>query len=334
MFKTLASKGLQFADGIALALAGQAGATSGALVTVLFHCLCRERGPQQDANLHATVQEFRAFVGAMLEAGSTAVTPAQVDAGLPRGGRHMMITFDDGYFNNTLALPVLEAFQAPATFFVSSGPVLERKAFWWDALRHELSKAGVSAREQQAEIRALKALTPGRIDEYLATRFGASSLQPHSDLDRPLTPGELKDFARSRWVHVGNHTRDHAILTNCDAQEVERQVRDCQQALQDMTGRAPIAIAYPNGNFSPAIAKAAQAAGLRLGFTVLPHRDKFPLAQRSRMTLGRFSFEAGQDPGAQCRKLAAGFVPSHVVKNLIHSHSRGARAPAGSHRHA
>ncbi|MGZ5785233.1 MAG: polysaccharide deacetylase family protein [Ramlibacter sp.] len=338
MLKALARKGLHLADGVALAVAGNVHGEGGVLVTTLFHSLYCDRGQLADTalgpNENVTVEDFRAFVGAMLESGYTAVAPATLEAGLPPGGKYLTITFDDGYFNNALALDVLEQFQVPATFFISSNHVLQHKAFWWDACSRELAQAGASAREQQIEIRKLKAMTPARIDEHLRTRFGHAALRPHSDLDRPFTPAELKDFARSKWVHVGNHTCDHAILTNCSAQEAEHQIRGCQQALQDLVGYAPAAIAYPNGNFSQEIVDASLRAGLRLGFTVLPHRDKLPLTARSRMALGRFQLEGGQDAREQCRKFSAGFVPSHVVKTLIHSPSRPRRELASAPDHA
>jgi peptidoglycan/xylan/chitin deacetylase (PgdA/CDA1 family) len=333
MLKTLARKGLQLADGVAL-IASNARAQDDALVTVLFHSLCADPASPDEFNQSVSVEDFRTFVGAMLESGYTAASPEQVDAGLARGGKHLMITFDDGYFNNTLALAVLEQFQVPATFFISSDHVLQRKAFWWDAYSRELSKAGVSAPEQQVQIRKLKRLAPRQIDEYLRKRFGESALRPQGDPDRPFTPDELKDFARSPWVHIGNHTCDHAILTNCTASEVDGQVRGCQRALSDLVGYAPIAIAYPNGNFSQGIVDASRAAGLRLGFSVLPRREQLPLAARNRMAIGRFAFEAGKDARLQCRKFDAAFVPSHAVKTLIQSRSRAAAQLPRPHHHA
>jgi phosphopantetheinyl transferase/peptidoglycan/xylan/chitin deacetylase (PgdA/CDA1 family) len=329
MLRALASKGLHLADGVALSMATNAHAQGDALVAVLCHSLCRDRGHLSGTGQDVTAEDFRAFVGAMLESGYAAVSPEEVDGALRGGGKHLMITFDDGYFNNTLALGVLEDFQVPATFFISCGNVWEQKAFWWDAYRHELAKAGVSAREQQVKIRTLKALAPDGIDDYLQAHFGKAVLHPHSDADRPFTPDELRDFARSKWVHLGNHTRDHAILTNCGMQEIGRQIRGCQQSLRELTGQAPIAIAYPNGNFSQEIVGASLAAGLRLGFTALPHRNKLPLAARDRMTLGRFQFEGGKDAREQCRKFSANFVPSHLVKTLIHSPPAKARELPG-----
>jgi peptidoglycan/xylan/chitin deacetylase (PgdA/CDA1 family) len=44
------------------------------------------------------------------------------------------VTFDDGYADNRLALPILEAHDVPATIFVISGSVGNPSAFWWELL--------------------------------------------------------------------------------------------------------------------------------------------------------------------------------------------------------
>ena len=204
----------------------------------------------------------------MLEDGYTVVSAADVDQGLKPGGKYLAITFDDGYFNNTLALQVLAEFCVPATFFVSVGHVLENKAFWWDACSRALSRTGASETARKVEIARLKCGTPDQIEAHLRDRFGSRVLEPCDDRDRPFTPGELAQFARNPWVQLGNHTRDHAILTRCTLQEIAHQVGSCQDILAELAGYRPIAIAYPNGDFSPAAIDAATAAGLRLGFTV------------------------------------------------------------------
>ncbi len=231
-----------------------------------------------------------------------------------------MITFDDGYFNNRLALDVLRAFHVPATFFISTDPVLQGKAFWWEALGRKLTEAGVDGPARATEFRRLKSWTSDRVDSYLKKQFGDSVLSPRGDFDRPFTVDELRDFARSEWVHLGNHTCVHAILTHLSPSEIEREVRGCQDALSQIAGQAPIAIAYPNGNHSPAAVAVSLAAGLRVGMTVRPHRNPLPLeGEESRMTLGRFWFRGGEDARAQCRKFSARFVPSNTLKTLINS---------------
>ena len=51
----------------------------------------------------------------------------------PRGA--VVVTFDDGYRDNLLAaLPVLEAFDVPATIFCTAGFIGRDESFWWDGL--------------------------------------------------------------------------------------------------------------------------------------------------------------------------------------------------------
>lgn len=52
---------------------------------------------------------------------------------LKRGS--IALTFDDGYADNfTIARPLLEQYQIPATFFITTGNLGQKKEFWWDEL--------------------------------------------------------------------------------------------------------------------------------------------------------------------------------------------------------
>lgn len=49
--------------------------------------------------------------------------------------RSVAITFDDGYVDNlTVALPLLEKHDAPATIFILTSTIGAAREFWWDAL--------------------------------------------------------------------------------------------------------------------------------------------------------------------------------------------------------
>ena len=319
-----ARTGLALADQVSWQLSRRLVREGPSLITVALHSLCSTRSQVGDPALapsqNVSVEDFRALVATMLECGYQAVSPAQVEAGLDASGKYVMVTFDDGYYNNVLALDVLEEYRIPATFFVSTNHVLEQKAFWWDALSRELLKAGATDSQRSAEFRKVKTMNTGRIDAYLQRHVGADALRPQSDNDRPFTRGELASFARNRWVHLGNHTSDHAILTLCSREAMEQQIQDCQAALTEIAGYAPIAISYPNGNCSPAVVEVALAAGLRVGVTVRPHRNRLPLHDTAdRMNLGRFYFFGGADPRDEFARWRTGFVPTHLIKTLMQS---------------
>jgi peptidoglycan/xylan/chitin deacetylase (PgdA/CDA1 family) len=318
---SVARAALTALDDAFAALGPQPDRPNGVLVSALFHEVHADRGelasPLLAPNQGITLDDLRRFLDAMLESGYRPVSPLDVDAGLAPGGKHLLITFDDGYFNNARVLDVLEQFQAPAIFFISSGHVLQGKGFWWDALSRELRERGAGERAVRAQLRQMKAWTHDRIESCITTCYGPRALEPRGDLDRPFTGAELRDLSHNPWVHLGNHTRDHAILPNYTPAAMQKQIEDCQRDIAALTGREPIAIAYPNGDYSREAVEAARAAGLRLGLTVRPSATQLPLDDaKARMTLGRYLVSGGEDFRRQCRKINARFIPGHMLKSL------------------
>lgn len=53
------------------------------------------------------------------------------------------VTFDDGYWDNLhYAKPLLEKFEIPATFFITTGNIGSEREFWWDELEQLLLQPG------------------------------------------------------------------------------------------------------------------------------------------------------------------------------------------------
>jgi peptidoglycan/xylan/chitin deacetylase (PgdA/CDA1 family) len=278
-----------------------------ALMPFLFHSMFPDRAtialnyidPQQ----RTTVSQFRQFISYYLRHGYEFVDPARVLAGLRPGGKYALITFDDGYFNNVLALPVLKEFGVPAVFFVTADNVRLGKCFWWDVLHRELVARKASPGQVYREGLALKRLPTEAIEAELARRYGHKAFDPRGDVDRPLTPAELRDFSRHPLVRIGNHTANHAILTNYSPAEARAQVGRAQEWLADATGVAPQAIAYPNGGHDAAVVRACREVGLKMGFTIRPEKTALPVAEDSDrlFRIGRFT-PHGEDPMlTQCR---------------------------------
>jgi peptidoglycan/xylan/chitin deacetylase (PgdA/CDA1 family) len=276
------------------------------LSTFLFHSLftgpdeIREGviSPQQAI----TVDQFRRFVRHYVDHGYTFIGPGDLSAGLRPDRRYVMVTFDDGYYNNRRSLPVLEEFQVPAVFFISTGHVREGRCFWWDVLYRKRRGQGVAKQEISAEGSMLKSRRNPAIEAHIKSEFGADSLTPIGELDRPFSPAELAEFAASPFVHVGNHTMEHAILTNYDEEEVYEQVSGCQSDLAQLCGEEPSIVSYPNGNYNDAVIRACHRAGLTHGITVERRKQPLPLSQGSPgcMVLGRFTLWGHQDIDHQC----------------------------------
>jgi peptidoglycan/xylan/chitin deacetylase (PgdA/CDA1 family) len=63
------------------------------------------------------------------------------DGTIPKGA--IAVTFDDGFSDNLFnAKPILERYEIPATFFVTTGQIGSPREFWWDELDRLLLQPG------------------------------------------------------------------------------------------------------------------------------------------------------------------------------------------------
>lgn len=291
------------------------------LTVALLHAVHRSRSDSRTRalapNQEFTLEDLRRFLDAMLTAGYAVVSTDDIAAGLPRHPKLLALTFDDGYYNNTWALRVLEEFHAPATFFIATGHVLGGKAFWWDVVARQLYGMGKSRPQIERTLEALKKGNAAAIEQRLLRELGPTALMPAGDADRPLDGRELRDLARSRWVLVGNHTVQHTILTRCAADECAREVSLAHRQLEAITGRPVNAIAYPNGDFSDQVVAAADAVGYKVGFTCVPGSNPTPDRPGASLTLGRHLIWGGTDFRALAPQLAARCLPGARLRAAV-----------------
>jgi peptidoglycan/xylan/chitin deacetylase (PgdA/CDA1 family) len=279
----------------------------GALLSFLFHSLFADEA-QIARNLvdplqRTTVSQFRELIEYYLAHGYRFVSPDALLEGLKPDGKYVLLTFDDGYYNNSLALPILRELGVPALFFISTNHVRRQKCYWWDVLYRERMARGATRSEEYREALSMKGLSTSEIEARLTGLFGADAFTPRGDIDRPFTAAELLEFAGSPNVFIGNHTANHEILTNHPIDRVRRQVQSAQADLMEMTGKAPIAIAYPNGAFNKEITQVCREAGLKIGFTVRSGKSRLPLRVGSPelMELKRFVPHGHAPMARQCK---------------------------------
>ena len=264
------------------------------LLTFLFHSVFRTRGDIDegvvDPQQRVTLYDLRLFIECLLERGCSFVSPADILAGLSPARLSALITFDDGYYNNHLVLPMLREYGIPAVFFIASNNVMENRAFWWDVAYREAMKSGRNGKEHRRLLRRLKAMPADMVESELLEMFGRQSIRPVGDTDRPFTPAELADFARDEHVFLGNHTADHAILVNYDRDGMRRQIVGCQRGIMEMTGISPLIISYPNGDYSERVLTVCGELGFRLGVTIEPRRNPLLFSHdgNAGLRLGRF----------------------------------------------
>lgn len=275
------------------------------LIVFMFHSLFNNEPEESDnyidSSLGITISRFREFIDYYLEAGYIFISPEEIGNGLCADKKYILITFDDGYFNNSGALPVLESYDVPALFFVSVNNVKENKCFWWDVIYREGIKAGVGTDKIKDLQRAFKNKTNQEIERVVEEIYGKSSFIPYGDIDRPFTPEELKDFSRKKHVYIGNHTMDHGILTNYSLEDAFDQICDAQNELEKIIGYVPESIAYPNGNYSKEIIDICKRLNLKSGFTTARNKNYIPL--NDVFQLSRFSLSSKFDIRKQCEQI-------------------------------
>jgi peptidoglycan/xylan/chitin deacetylase (PgdA/CDA1 family) len=283
------------------------GHEQGALLSFMFHGLFENSREFElgllDPQQGITAPMFRTFVSHFLELGYRFVSPAAITEGLPETGKFVLATFDDGYFNNVRVLPVLQEFDIPAVFFISTNHVKHGKAFWWDVVFREGKRRYRSDRDIERMVAHYKQFRTDEIEADLKDKFGPEALRPASDLDRPLSAQELQEFSQHKQIIIGNHTRDHAILTQYSELDMQEQIIGGQTDIQELTGQIPTIIAYPNGNESEKIRNVAGLAGLRLGMGVRPGKNQLPLTVTglAPATLRRFTLWGNRNIEQQCR---------------------------------
>ncbi|MCW8926487.1 MAG: polysaccharide deacetylase family protein [Xanthomonadales bacterium] len=108
------------------------------------------------------------------------------------------LTFDDGYSDNlTIAKPILEAFSAPATVFVTSGYVNGQREYWWDELEQVF-------------------LSPGTLPEVLHFHVGNSELHHEFQSSRSFSEDQANLYKNWKvtWDGTKPPTERHELFFN------------------------------------------------------------------------------------------------------------------------
>ena len=291
------------------------------LITILFHGLFNNEDEINVNHVHPqqsmTTEKFDQFIKYYIKNDYKFVSPDDILNGLDPTKNHILITFDDGYYNNQLALPILKKYDVPALFFISSNHIKQNKCFWWDVIYRQRINQGFDKDEISIEIESLKDRKNSEIENYIIIKFGKNALNPLSDIDRPFTPDELKKFAKNQHVFIGNHTTNHAILTNYSLDEVKEEIYNSQNLILSMTGILPTVIAYPNGNYSNDIIRLSKMIdGLELGITTVHKKNLFPLFTNKNdpFILSRFTLWGDKNIESQCKLFRSDI---NLLKNII-----------------
>ncbi|MBS2012694.1 MAG: polysaccharide deacetylase family protein [Deltaproteobacteria bacterium] len=212
--------------------------------------------------------------------------------GRPLPKNPVLITFDDGYKAcYDIALPILKKYGTKAIFFISTGHMNDRKAFWWDRANYLVKRTKKTRIELEYPKHAVyelngdrsKALT--RILDVIKMTFGMDverylqELSKATDVpwteadDKRITDDVLMTWDQVRAMHragmdVESHTHTHRVLTTLPADELEAELVGSKRLLEEKIDAPVRALAYPvslsmaeNGHILEAVRKARYELG-------------------------------------------------------------------------
>ena len=221
--------------------------------------------------------------------------------GQPLPANPVMITFDDGYASNYhTALPILASLGVPATFFIATKFINERRLFWWETLAWTLKQSqratlqlptnsgdivvdqlprrtfATASPTVLRELTDLVKNTPHmNIDAFVQAIASAADVEWTPTIehnladDLLLTWDQLRSMV-SQGMAVGSHTHSHRVLQTVPIDELQQELAGSKTMLQQQLGCDIHAIAYPVGRRiekNHVVRSALQQAGYRIGFT-------------------------------------------------------------------
>ncbi len=203
-----------------------------------------------------------------------------------RGGRRVVVTFDDGYADNLPAARALATNGLPATFFLAAALIGSDREFWWDELERIVLGAPALPDRLELEIGGrsvslgIQAGDSPSADGWRATKPPSNSRQiaylelyryldrvGHEERDRlldrlaelaktprtarpemrPLTHEEAAELAAIDGMNVGAHTLTHPRLARLSASDQRDEIVGGRRRLEEIVGLSVESFAYPHG---------------------------------------------------------------------------------------
>lgn len=192
------------------------------------------------------------------------------------------LTFDDGYLNNLeLALPVLEKYEVPAAFFVTTVRAIGQDHLWpdWVDLGGALATSPLRFSEREYRRNRHGQLASGKttLNQELINHpeFDMSELDqalPSNSIRldpnlgrywRLVDETDLQRLAASPFATIGSHGLSHRSLPTMSRAEAKHEMAESKHWLESTIGQEVDAIAFPFGHYTSQNLDDAEELGYR-----------------------------------------------------------------------
>ncbi len=226
---------------------------------LMFHGFTEQKvgGLENSQHKHLHVEKFEKFLQMLVK--SYCVIPLSklvecLNCGsLPAGS--VALTFDDGFLSNyTIAFPLLRQYGVPATIFLATEFVDEKKPIWVDRIDYALACAGKEYEELVRTKKMLKSLPASELIPAvmeIENRLGYR-LEDANNPEVPLTYhamdwAHLIEMQSSGLIELGAHTHSHLILGHSEKSVAEHEIKKSKELIEREIGKECNLFCYPNG---------------------------------------------------------------------------------------
>src|ERR1017187_589800 len=256
-----------------LRLAARASAPS--VVVLMYHSVVEDpRLTQNTIGISQSRSNFAAHVRAIAE-NFNPVTIEQVvqfakgDYRLP--AKSVAVTFDDGFLDNyDIALPILNRYGVPATFYIIVDAVetgtppwycrlnfvfrTTRRPYWTDpegGLRHEIKTVESRTAAFQVAVDACARKIGKQQEEFVRQVAKKLDVEPLGAGSKLMLGWEEVRALRKAGHTIGGHTLSHPNLAHVTEEEARCEIIGCKRRLEEEVGEPVEHFSYPHPALNP-----------------------------------------------------------------------------------
>ena len=259
------------------------------LLVLNYHRLARRSAEVRDLGVWSATPEAFDEQLEFLAQEAELIGPGDVAEAVRRPGRHVLLTFDDGYRDcHDVAWPILRSHRATALFFLITGVLDQPRSMAWDEIacmvhrrprpdfRLPRLRLPDARRDPEALIQALidhfEGLSPNAVEGFLnqlAEATGSGRCPPDHAHEAWLTWDMVREMQAAGQV-FGGHTVSHRLLSGLHREDQFHEIDGCRRRLETELGVPLRYFSYPFGglwSFNAATHDVLAQCGVEFAFS-------------------------------------------------------------------